>query len=157
MRITLLTVFLILTMPACQPSNEQQGAYAAQQDKVQDHDHGQHQHGALDVESFGADTPIPAVSFSMEPDSLSGWNIQITTENIRFAPENVNQDAHIGEGHAHIYVDGFKMARVYSAAYHLKKLTPGPHQVVIRLSANDHSDLHYQGQPIAASQHIQQQ
>ena len=36
-----------------------------------------------------------------------------------FAPENVNQADVDGQGHAHIYVDGEKVSRVYGERFHL--------------------------------------
>lgn len=103
------------------------------------HDHSKHHHGLLDIETFGENTPVPAVSFTITPDPMSGWNVLIKADNFTFTPEKVNQDASANEGHAHIFVDGFKMGRIYSEWYHLKKLTPGEHEVQITLNANDHS------------------
>lgn len=113
-----------------------------------------HNHGDLEVSNFGENIAIPNVSFTIEADSMDGWNIHIQTENFRFAPEKNNADAAAGEGHAHLYVDGFKMARLYGNWYHLKKLTPGEHKVRISLNANDHSNWSHQGQAIEATQKI---
>jgi hypothetical protein len=154
MRKLLLIILIGLTLAACQPdsalpTDATEGAPA-------EHNHSQHQHRAINVESFGDNIPTPTISFNIEADAISGWNIHINTTHFEFAPSKVNQDASAGEGHAHIYVDGFKMARIYSSWYHLKKLTPGQHIVIISLNANDHSSLHYQGQAISANQSIQQ-
>ena len=121
------------------------------------HDHSQHMHGPLEVSSFGEQTPLPEVNFEITPDPMSGWNIRINTDNFAFAPDKVNQDAAAGEGHVHIFVDGFKFARVYSEWFHLKRLTPGPHTVTITLNANDHSTWTHNGQEISASRDIVQQ
>lgn len=140
-----------LTLVACQPNDSNNTSKPETK-----HDHSQHQHSAINVESFGESAPAPTVSFDITADPMSGWNIHINTEYFEFTPSKINQDASAGEGHGHIYVDGFKMARVYGHWYHLKKLTPGEHTVTISLNANDHSALHYQGQAISASQRIQQ-
>ena len=133
---------------ACQPTDDNQ---------AQQRDQRKHLHGDLDIKSFGEDTPVPEISFNIAADTMGGWNVQINTEHFRFAPENVNRDAVAGEGHAHLFVDGYKMARLYGHWFHLKKLTPGNHIVRITLNANDHSTLTYQGQPISAELPITQQ
>ncbi len=120
------------------------------------HDHSQHDHGQLEVTDFGQNTPLPSVKFSIEEDAMSGWNIHIETHNFHFTPEKINDDAISNEGHAHLYVDDFKMARLYSNWYHLKTLTPGEHTVRISLNANDHSEWSHQGQTISFSQRITQ-
>ena len=149
-----LVIVVLFGLGACQPSdsNEHKNKDTTQQT----HDHSQHVHGDLEVLSFGENTKIPSVSFKVMPDSMSGWNIHIETQNFRFTPENINSDAAANEGHAHIYVDGFKMARIYSNWYHLKKLTPGEHIVRISLNANDHSNWSHQGEAIHATQTVTQ-
>ena len=157
MRKSLFIICTTLIMASCQSDDVGKASTSSLEAQSQTkHDHSQHKHSAIDVESFGESIPAPTVSFAITADSASGWNIHIETEHFKFAPEKINQDASAGEGHAHIYVDGFKMARVYSDWFHLKKLTPGEHTVVVSLNANDHSALHYQGKPISASQRIQQ-
>lgn len=122
----------------------------------QTHDHSQHQHAALDIKSFGDKTLVPALDFEITADAISGWNIHITTENFVFSPERINQPATAGEGHAHIFVDGYKFSRLYSPWHHLKNLSPGKHTVTITLNANDHSTWSHQGKAISASKTIVQ-
>lgn len=158
----LLTVLLCLvSLGACQQDEHNadrvkanQQALSQQELGEQQHDHSQHVHGDLDVTSFGENTPIPTIDFAIEADSMSGWNIQITTNNFHFAPDKVNAGAAAGEGHAHIYVDGYKMARIYGNWYHLKKLTPGEHTVRVSLNANDHSNWSHNGRVISATQSV---
>ena len=150
-----LLIGLLCTLSACQ--SDENSANKATGSNEQTHDHSQHAHGNLEVTRFGENTAIPSVSFTIKPDSMSGWNIHITTQHFRFAPENVNADAAPGEGHAHLYVDNYKMARIYGNWYHLKKLTPGEHEVRINLNANDHSNWSHHGQAITATQTVNQQ
>lgn len=138
----LLCLFLLLNLYACDNAGNTKPK----------HDHSQHQHGLLEVTSFGDEVIVPAVDFTIAADSMSGWNIHIQTDNFRFTPEQINADAVSNEGHAHLYIDGLKIARLYGPWYHLKKLTPGEHTLRISLNANDHSEWSHQGKAIAKSQ-----
>ena len=79
-----------------------------------------------------------------------GVTVAISTENWQWAPENVNGANVAGAGHAHIYVDGVKINRVYGPYYHIKGLPPGEREISVTLNANDHSGLLVDGQPVEA-------
>ena len=93
------------------------------------------------------------VSIHVEPDSHStgGFNVRIDTSGFAFAPDSVNGDHVAGEGHAHIYVDGVKIARVYGPWFFLGGLSPGEHEVRVTLTANTHQPYERDGEPLAAS------
>lgn len=93
-------------------------------------------------------TPAPTVSLEVMQDPSGSWNARITTTNFRFAPENVSEENVMGEGHAHIYVDGVKINRVYGSWYHLGTLSEGEHEVSVSLNANDHSSYAVGGEKI---------
>ncbi|MCB1677041.1 MAG: hypothetical protein KDI01_12180 [Halioglobus sp.] len=86
--------------------------------------------------------PIPTVSLAVEPDKMDGFNLEVLTENFTFAPERVNTDAVANEGHAHIYVNGTKIARLYGPWFNLsgKYLEDGINTIEVTLNANDHSE-----------------
>ncbi|MEM9003552.1 MAG: hypothetical protein AAGE59_08510 [Cyanobacteria bacterium P01_F01_bin.86] len=112
-------------------------------------DHGDHgSHGALEVPT---DQPVPTVAVTVTPDPVSGWNIEVQTENWAFAPERVNQDSLVNEGHAHLYLNGEKLTRLYSDWYYLPSLPPGEHTLTVGLNANRHETLMHNGEPIEAS------
>ena len=46
-----------------------------------------------------------------------------------------------GHGHAHVYVNGMKLGRVYGNWHHIGKLPLGRNDVSVLLYANDHSGL----------------
>ena len=52
------------------------------------------------------------------------FDAYVKTKRFEWAPEHVNRDHVRGEGHAHLYVDGEKLTRLYGAWYYLKSLTP---------------------------------
>ena len=58
-----------------------------------------------------------------------------------------------GEGHAHLYLDGQKIARVYGEWYHLPKLE-GDHELRVTLNTNDHQDYAVKGEVVGATKKI---
>lgn len=93
----------------------------------------------------------PALNISVIPDPMSGWNLQIKPENFRFAPENASKNHVAGEGHAHIYVNGQKVARHYGSWFHIAALPKGENTIKVELNANDHRALMVGDTPVAAS------
>jgi hypothetical protein len=87
---------------------------------------------------------IPTVSLSAFEDPKSGWNLHIDVENFVFAPQNAGMEHVEGEGHAHLYVDGEKITRLYAELYYLS-LDSGMHDVVVTLNGNNHNDLTLDG------------
>ncbi|MEX0652072.1 MAG: hypothetical protein WD509_02065 [Candidatus Paceibacterota bacterium] len=81
----------------------------------------------------------PTVTLEVLKDPKSGWNAKISTTGFSFAPEKASTNHVFGEGHAHIYVDGVKINRVYGEWYHLGVLAEGSHEIRAELSGNDHS------------------
>ena len=125
---------------------------------AQGHGHGGHGHGhghgkenALEVEPGPA---APSVEMAVTKDAVAGWNVHIKTANFRFAPENAS-GAHVaGEGHAHLYVDGRKIARVYGSWFHIDKLPENGAEVRVTLNTNDHRDIKVGGKRVEASRAV---
>lgn len=92
-----------------------------------------------------------AVSLEAIEDSRSGYNLRLTTENFTFAPEHAGGEHVPGEGHAHVYVDGEKLGRIYGEWFHLDNLEPGAHDIRVTLNANTHADYATKNETIAAS------
>lgn len=105
------------------------------------------QHGTLEVAADGA----PKVALSVEKDAMSGWNVILTPENFAFTPTMVNSANVDNTGHAHLYVDGIKIARLYGSYFHIPNLPVGDHDITVSLSSNDHSYYMVDGQRIAAT------
>ncbi|WP_086930270.1 hypothetical protein [Agarilytica rhodophyticola] len=114
-----------------------------------DHEHMKtHSHNDVDISNW---SHIPSVSLKAYPDPVSGWNINISTENFTFTPEMSGQENHNNEGHAHIYFDGRKVSRLYGNWFHLDKVIKGEHHISVTLNTNDHSNLLYHGKTIGDS------
>jgi hypothetical protein len=111
------------------------------------HDHSDHhEHSVLEINDS---EPLPAVTVRVEPDLASGWNLKVEVVNFEFAPERVNQESVPYEGHAHLYINGEKVARLYGPWYHIPHLEPGSHEIQVTLNANGHEALVYEGEAIA--------
>ncbi len=105
-----------------------------------DHNHGE----PIELD---ADT-APIVVLQVIPLSDSSLNIRVQTMNFMFAPHHVDTDPADGEGHAHLYVDDVKVARLYGEWYHLDSVPEDAEMVSVVLYANNHQPLAVDGQEI---------
>ena len=92
-----------------------------------------------------------SVSISLEQDALTGANLTLVTEGFIFTAENVNKPHVSGEGHAHVYVNGVKVGRLYGPTMHLDKMKAGMNEVRVALNANTHEEYTWNGQPVTAT------
>ena len=147
---TLLTVGVIVIMsPAnADMSHDSSGHHDSGGHSAETSHHGDHHSHGMIVIPEGQ--PVPKVVVNVFPDSVSGWNIQVQTENWTFAPERVNESSVTTEGHAHLYLNDKKLTRIYSEWHYLPSLPPGKHTLTVSLNANGHEALIYNGEPIEA-------
>lgn len=102
--------------------------------------------------TMDAAAPGPmTVDLRVEADPMKGWNVFVDTTGFTWAPQDAGADPVPGEGHAHLYVDGVKVARVYGPAFYVGDLEPGTHEVTVTLNANDHADYAVDGAKVTAS------
>ncbi|WP_234318354.1 cupredoxin domain-containing protein [Streptomyces sp. NRRL S-244] len=94
-------------------------------------------HRLREVTAEGA----PEVRLAARPDSEDGWNLQLTVKNFRFTPDSTGGAALPGAGHAHLELDGRKLARLYGPWFHLPaaQVPEGTHTLTVRLYADDHT------------------
>lgn len=90
-------------------------------------------------------TDAPSVTIVVTEDAVSGWNVHVATEKFSFTPESVNGPNVLGQGHAHLYVDGEKVARLYGSDFHYPVELDGSHEFRVTLNANDHSEYTVDG------------
>ena len=94
--------------------------------------------------------PAPDVRLRLVADPVAGWNLHVQAEGFRFAPEQAGE-AHVdGEGHAHLYVDGEKTARIYGPWIHLNELPDDAELISVTLNTNDHRNYVADGEPLHA-------
>lgn len=125
---------------------------------VADTGQGSHQHHngmSHDHFTIPSGHPIPSVKIQVSPDPIRGWNLAVQVTNFRFAPEHASQENRLGEGHAHLYINGQKVARLYGGWYHIEKLQPGRNEIKVTLNTNSHETLIYNGQVIESIQVIE--
>ena len=123
-----------------------------------EHDHSMHSaHEGHDAASHSNlwehpdGTPAPELGFTLEVDPGGGYVLHVKTENFRFVPDGGGNPAAPGEGHAHLYVNGDKIARLYAPWYHLSSLPEGDAEVVVTLNTHDHQTVAVGGEPLKAS------
>lgn len=107
------------------------------------HAHGEH------VEWTG-DAPAPNVRLDVRADTVAGWNLHVQADGFRFAPERAGEAHVAGEGHAHLYVDGEKIARLYGPWVHVSELPDDAERIAVTLTTNDHHQYAADGQPLRA-------
>lgn len=128
-------------------------------DQLDHGDHGEHGNhlaqGHHETIFLPSDLSAPTLNFAITEDTAGGWNLEIRTTNFRFAPEHVNQAHRTGEGHAHLYVNGKKSARIYGPWFHIAELPSGLVEVTVTLNANDHSHLAVEDRMLAVTKEVQ--
>lgn len=124
------------------------GAGGGEAMSMSQEDEHEHTHDVVEAAS-----PM-AVAVTAEADPVRGVNVHIKPQGFTFTPENVNGHHVAGEGHAHVYVDGEKIGRVYTDWHHLTGLAPGAHTVRVTLNTNDHSDYAVNGEVVQASTRV---
>jgi hypothetical protein len=124
---TLAIFLIVLTSVSCNGSSE-------------------HVHAGFEIPDGEA---VPSVQLVATADALSGWNLHVITTDFAFAPQRAGREFVLGEGHAHLYVDGEKRDRLYGPWYHLADLTPGLHTIDVTLNSNDHAEYQVGGKAIA--------
>lgn len=100
--------------------------------------HGTHHHKTMEI---APNQPVPSVNLVVHPDAKKGWNLEVKVTNFSFALLSVNTAAKPGEGHAHLYVNGQKIARLYGNWYYLEDLPPGKNPITVSLNSNTHESL----------------
>ncbi|RKT28065.1 hypothetical protein BXY70_3423 [Roseovarius halotolerans] len=122
------------------------------------HDHAAHQHDGGDTHHHDALTeaadPAPTLALKIHPDGPQSRNLELVTGNFTFDPEGVNGPHVPGHGHAHVYLNGVKLARAYGRWQQLYALPKGRHRLRVTLNANDHSQLAVDGEPITAEMEL---
>ena len=114
------------------------------------HDHAGHSDTAHDHEDATEwDGAAPALSLMLLPDMGENLNLLIMTDGFTFDPMGVNGAPVQGTGHAHVYINGEKIARAYGPFMHLTEVPAGA-TVRVTLNANDHSLWVKDGEPLAA-------
>ena len=92
----------------------------------------------IDADGWAA---MPTLDTAVYRDPGAGWNLNVITTNFIFDAKSAGLENVEGHGHAHVYVNGVKLGRVYGAWHHIGALPLGENEVTVALYANDHSAL----------------
>lgn len=126
--------------------------------------HGTADHSANDAAQHGAkghgadhDKPlhldggqvVPALTIALHRDPVSGYNLQVLTKDFDFVPAQAGARHVDGEGHAHLYIDGKKLARLYGEWFHIAALPAEAKMLKVTLNSHDHRPLYADGAALA--------
>lgn len=121
------------------------GAYFSSISNAQHHEfdnsgltpHSSMEHGVIDITNDSVHPEIKKLTVIKDP--MSGWNLLLETENFRFTPQNASNSHIPGEGHAHLYINGKKVARLYSNWFHIPNFKEDKNEIKVTLNANSHA------------------
>ncbi|MEL6207216.1 MAG: hypothetical protein AAFR47_18140 [Pseudomonadota bacterium] len=99
--------------------------------------------------------PAPQVDLVIHVTDTGELDLMIVTTGFRFTTTCMPEAAAIPVGHAHIHVDGVKVASAYHPRVLLSGLTPGVHQINVVLRGQDHRALVTAGGLIAKGMSVE--
>jgi copper(I)-binding protein len=95
---------------------------------------------------------VPTVALhALEAPSTNGFALRVEVENFTFH-RGADDAAHVaGQGHAHLYLNGFKLGRLYAPEFDVGPMPVGSHILEVALNSNDHRPyLDTDAKPVAA-------
>jgi hypothetical protein len=111
--------------------------------------------GAISVHEITQES-APKATLDIQKDPTGGFNVQVVTSNFVWRPEMASMQHVPGEGHAHVYLDGRKIMRIYNEWFHLNtyqfSTKSGEQLLSIEFVGNDHAPYTIQGLPVGAEQ-----
>ncbi|MEU0336110.1 hypothetical protein [Streptomyces sp. NPDC006193] len=98
----------------------------------------------------------PGVGVEVTPDPAGGWDVRLAFRRFRCSPPGARPAAVTGRGLVVLLVDGRRVARLRTPAYHLPgRLVPrGTHRVTARLYADDGTVWAVRGRPVQSTADI---
>ncbi len=109
---------------------------------------GQLRHGQMKAVEVD---PAPKLALTVVgPATEDGLKINLAVENFEFFVAG-DDAAHVpNQGHAHVYLNGLKLGRLYEDEFTIGALKPGAYTVRVALNTNDHRPYAMAGAPIEA-------
>jgi len=102
-------------------------------------------------------TAIPQLSLSLFKDTSNGYNLYLSLVNYQIQPPELSQIKGVLnaplEGHAHLYINGIKIGRLYGVYYHLpeKMFNAGVNNIKVTLNSHDHAVWTVQDKDVLSS------
>lgn len=94
--------------------------------------------------------PAPEISLNVTPKG-AGWQVEIEARDFTFSKEFLGLYHVPGMGHAHLYVGGLKLGRLFSSTGQIGALPKGRHEVRVTLNTNDHRAYVVGDEPVTAT------
>ena len=114
-----------------------------------------HTNGAASVHEISQEA-APRVNLEIKKDPTGGYNVHVVTNNFVWRPEMASMKHIPGEGHAHVFLDGRKIMRIYNEWFHLNtyqfSTRSGEQLLSIEFVGNDHAPYTIDGLPVGAEQ-----
>ncbi len=96
-------------------------------------------------------SPPPSITLK-QPISVNaeGFSVEIGLEDFEFVV-TADDAPHVpGQGHAHVYLNGLKLGRLYENSFDIGSLAAGVYRLRIGLNTNDHRPYVSDGAPVEA-------
>ena len=110
-----------------------------------------HSDGTMSIHEI-TKAEAPTASLEIEKDPTGGFNVHVVTTNFKWRPEMASMKYVPGEGHAHVFLDGRKIMRIYNEWFHLNTFQfatrAGEQLLTVEFVGNDHAPYTIQGAPI---------
>jgi len=114
-----------------------------------------HTNGATSVHEIEQQA-APTATLDIQKDPTGGFNVQVVTSNFIWRPEMASMKHVPGEGHAHVFLDGRKIMRIYNQWFHLNtyqfSTRAGEQLLSIEFVGNDHAPYTIAGLPVGTEQ-----
>lgn len=95
-------------------------------------------------------SPSPKIALARNPNvKASGFEVEIVVEDFEFAVVEDGTPHVDGQGHAHIYLNGVKLGRLYEERFEVGGLLAGDYELTVALNSNDHRPYVSLGAPVA--------
>lgn len=85
--------------------------------------------------------PVPQLGLVLHRDAMSGVNLHVQLKDFAIAPPERAEIEGLLNGHAHLYINGKKIQRLYGRDVHLpaELFKPGVNLVMVSLNAHSHA------------------
>lgn len=85
-----------------------------------------------------SDPPVRVSLTTQTPPSAEGFEIALEVENFEFVRTEDDAPHVAPQGHAHVYLNGLKLGRLYAPTFTVGALPPGAYVLRVGLNSNDH-------------------
>ena len=114
-----------------------------------------HSDGAMSIHEVSKEK-APTALLELKKDPTGGFNVHVKTTNFIWRPEMASMKHVPGEGHAHVFLDGRKIMRIYNEWFHLNTFQfatrSGEQLLSVEFVGNDHAPYTIQGSPVGDTQ-----